>query len=308
MAPTQVFVCGATGTQGGATARHLLKAGVKVHALTRDPSSEKAKALESLGAKIFPGSYEDAESLKAALAGCDGIFLNFVPSFVDQTEESRQGKHVIAAAKEAGVKHAVYASLMSHDELPASDIWKEVTLVAPFFAAKNDIFIAMVDAGFETWARLQPGKFMDDFIAPGVPMFPNLAGGTWRSAIRATDEIRLVDPDDIGIVSAASLLEPERYHGQKVDIYSQLLTPIQLVAALSKVTGKKIGVEFIPEEEIKERSGDPFLVAQLLTRYTGLEVSLETTKKWGSKCQSFEDFLNRNKAVVDSTFANVPST
>ncbi|PKS07189.1 hypothetical protein jhhlp_005789 [Lomentospora prolificans] len=308
MTPTQVFVCGATGTQGGATAKHLLAAGVKVHTVTRNPSSEKAKALEALGIKVFPGDYDDIQSLNPALAGCDAIFLNFFPDLKDLTHEARQGKAVIAAAKEAGVKHAAYASFMSHDELPASEVWKEVSLAGPFFEAKDEIFNAMVDAGFDTWTRLQPGKFMGDFIAPGVPMFPDLGvSGIWNSVIRPDDQIRLVNPDDIGIVSAAALLDPEKYNSQKVDIFSDLVTPVQLVEAIAKVSGKKVGIKFYTAEEIKELSNNPFIVAQLLTRYTGADISLETAKKWGSKCQSFEDFLNKNKALVDSTFANVPS-
>ncbi|MFE7639364.1 NmrA family NAD(P)-binding protein, partial [Kitasatospora sp. NPDC057518] len=39
-----VLVVGATGQQGGATARALLKAGVAVRALVRDPATARARA------------------------------------------------------------------------------------------------------------------------------------------------------------------------------------------------------------------------------------------------------------------------
>ena len=42
-------VVGATGRQGGATARALLEAGASVRALTRDPNSESAQALAASG-------------------------------------------------------------------------------------------------------------------------------------------------------------------------------------------------------------------------------------------------------------------
>ena len=305
----QIFVCGATGTQGGATARHLRAADVTVHALVRDTSSPKAQALEALGVKLFPGNYDDAESLKAALAGCTGIFLNFSPSFTDFTQETRHAKTVIAAAKEAGVKHAAYASVLGHDELPELLASSGLVVATAFIQSKHDNFNAVVEAGFDTWTRLQPGKFMGDFIAPGVPMFPDLGGsGIWESGIRAEDEIRLVDPDDIGIVSAAALLDPEKYNGQKVDIFSQIVNPVELVKTLAKVSGKKIGIEFLPEEELNARiATNVYLLGQRLTRYSGLGIPLETAKKWGSKCQTFENFLLREKATVDSTFANVPS-
>ena len=44
-----VFVTGATGQQGGAVARALLARGHKVRALTRNPSSDAAKALAAAG-------------------------------------------------------------------------------------------------------------------------------------------------------------------------------------------------------------------------------------------------------------------
>ncbi|CAI4214727.1 unnamed protein product [Parascedosporium putredinis] len=283
MPSTQVFVCGATGTQGGVTARHLIAGGAKVHALTRDASSAKSQALEALGVKLFPGDYENAEALAAALAGCDGIYLNFLPSFKDLAQEARHASLVVAAARAAGVRHAAYASFMSHDELPKTEVFADIPLARPFFESKETVFRSMVDAGFDTWTRLQPGKFMGDFINPGVPMFPDLAGsGVWRSAIRAEDEIRLVDPDDIGITSAAALLHPEESNGQQVDIFSDILTPRS------------------------SQDKEPFLAAQLLTRYSGVDIPIETAKKWGSKCQSFEAFLAKNKDLVDSTFAGLP--
>jgi uncharacterized protein YbjT (DUF2867 family) len=47
-----IAVTGATGQQGGATARHLLAKGFKVRALTRDPQKPDAKALVEAGAQV----------------------------------------------------------------------------------------------------------------------------------------------------------------------------------------------------------------------------------------------------------------
>lgn len=44
-----ILVTGATGKQGDATARNLVKAGVKVRALTRKPETNKAKELRTMG-------------------------------------------------------------------------------------------------------------------------------------------------------------------------------------------------------------------------------------------------------------------
>ena len=62
-----VLVTGATGRQGGAVARELLRRGWHVHALTRHPEGEAAKKLAAEGAEIVQGDFDDPASLDAAL-------------------------------------------------------------------------------------------------------------------------------------------------------------------------------------------------------------------------------------------------
>ena len=69
------LVTGATGEQGGATARELLKAGARVHALVRDTSKPAAKELEALGVVLFPGDFADTSAIEKATAGVKGIFV-----------------------------------------------------------------------------------------------------------------------------------------------------------------------------------------------------------------------------------------
>lgn len=66
------FVTGATGFVGGVLARKLCEAGHEVHASVRSP--EKAKELEALGVKLFPGDVTNKESMRAAMTGVDGVF------------------------------------------------------------------------------------------------------------------------------------------------------------------------------------------------------------------------------------------
>lgn len=57
--PAPVLVTGATGRQGGATARALLAAGVRVRALVRDPATDRAQAVAALGAELVTGDPHD---------------------------------------------------------------------------------------------------------------------------------------------------------------------------------------------------------------------------------------------------------
>src|SRR3990172_8548058 len=98
-----IVVTGATGQQGGATAR----------ALTRKPDGEAAKALKGLGAQVVQGDLDDPASLRQALAGAWGVFAvqNTWEAGVEKEEE--QGKRIAEVARADGVQHYVYASVGS---------------------------------------------------------------------------------------------------------------------------------------------------------------------------------------------------
>lgn len=61
-----ITVCGATGGVGGSVARHMLKQGWSVRALTRNTDSPAARALAELGAQLTTADYDDVASLKRA--------------------------------------------------------------------------------------------------------------------------------------------------------------------------------------------------------------------------------------------------
>ena len=101
----RILATGATGLQGGAVARHLLKLGKpEVRCLTRRPDSEAAQTLKQLGAEVVRADLDDPASLKPVLRGCTGVFgvTNFWEAFLREYE---QGANLIDAASEAGVAH-----------------------------------------------------------------------------------------------------------------------------------------------------------------------------------------------------------
>lgn len=74
--PASYLVTGATGYQGGATARALLKAGATVHALVRNPDAPAALALKEGGSILFKGDFDDVGAIRAATAGVVGVGLS----------------------------------------------------------------------------------------------------------------------------------------------------------------------------------------------------------------------------------------
>jgi len=72
-----IAVVGSTGAQGGGLVRAIMNdpdGGFTARALTRDPNSDKAKALSDLGAEVVKADVDDTESLKKAFNGAYGAY------------------------------------------------------------------------------------------------------------------------------------------------------------------------------------------------------------------------------------------
>ncbi len=67
-------ITGATGRQGSAVVRHLLKEGACVKALTRDPNSKRAQQLTALAAKLVTGDMCNPVALTTLFQGAAGIY------------------------------------------------------------------------------------------------------------------------------------------------------------------------------------------------------------------------------------------
>src|SRR3989442_5815840 len=104
MAETKtILVAGATGQQGGAVARSLLKRGHRVIGLTR--SATKLKALAAAGIEGAQVDLTQRASLSPLVRNVDGFFAvtpPFGPDFsVDPGKELQQGTTAIVAADTA---------------------------------------------------------------------------------------------------------------------------------------------------------------------------------------------------------------
>jgi uncharacterized protein YbjT (DUF2867 family) len=99
-----ILMTGATGRQGGAVARCLLKGGHRVRALTRDPNKPAARALAEMGAEVVRGDLDDRPSVELALAGVYGVFAMQNLWEADYDREVSQAV-TLAEAKAQGVKH-----------------------------------------------------------------------------------------------------------------------------------------------------------------------------------------------------------
>lgn len=253
--PAPVLVTGATGRQGGATARALLAAGVPVRALVRDPTTDRARAVAALGAELVPGDLHDRGSVSRAAEGARAVFSVQMPALTatgfDFDGEVEQGVNLVEGARAAGVPQFVHTSVTGagqHTEAPgwAEGRWRsmEATL-----GAKSAIQDRVRTAGFPRWTLLKPGFFMENFLPSMAFLFPRGVEGGLVSVLKPRTRLSLVAVDDIGRAAAAAIAAPERFDRVELELASDYLSMAEIAEVLSSALGVELSAPDLTEEQ-----------------------------------------------------------
>jgi uncharacterized protein YbjT (DUF2867 family) len=239
-----VLVTGATGQQGGAVTRELLRRGWSVRALVRDPGSPAAQEVAGHGAALVAGDLNDRASLVRAMSGADGVFS--VQTFMSPAGiggEIRHGKAVADAAATAGVSHLVYSSVGGAERHSG----------VPHFASKWTIEQHLRSTGVPATV-LRPAFFMDNFAAHG----PKTVDGvlTVSLALRPDTRVQLIAVEDIAVFAADAFDQPERDAGQAIELAGDELTGPELAAAFGAHAG--VPARFVPME-LDDLAGNAYI-------------------------------------------------
>ncbi|KAF5018425.1 hypothetical protein F66182_9599 [Fusarium sp. NRRL 66182] len=305
MLTPRVFVSGTTGCQGGALTRYLRSKDVEVHALTRNPTSKKAKALEAIGVKLTPSDYDNIEALKESISGCTSLFLVLRPDFTDLTAERRWATNILNAGRAAGVKHAVFSSGFGVDSLDQFTALEPGSFIETIMRNKHAIEVQTRNAGFEYWTILRPGAFMANYLDPFVMMYPGLVErGVLTTAFAPTTVLPLVDTVTIGRFSGEAILNPGRFHQQEISYADDWLEIEIIMQKLSKAVGRELKAEYLSEQEIKAQKDNPFIVGQLMSREIGRLATKEDVEAWGVQLSTLDVFLEREEETVRETYHN----
>ncbi|KAI9036157.1 NmrA/HSCARG family protein [Aspergillus affinis] len=303
---TKIFVCGATGTQGGAVIYHLLQKGVSVHAIVRDPNSHGGQKLQEVGVTVTQGNYDDEESLRRGLEGCTGLFLNLSPDFSNEKLELEQARRILSIAKASGVDQIVYSSGFAANEPERLTYWDANGFVGKVILSKQAIENEVRAAGFTSWTILRPANFMSNFLLPLVKfLYPGLVEtGVWTTALTKENLVPNVDPNDIGRFAAEALSNSQRFHAKEIDLASELLSVEDILKELAQATGRQFKAEFLRQEEVDAQLAvNPMIGGQLAMRDMHKFVNMEELKAWGIPLGSFKGFLERKKESVEKTYS-----
>src|SRR5450432_1761971 len=235
-----VVVTGSTGKQGGAVARDLLERGHEVRAVTRDPDSSQAKSLANAGATLVAASLEDTAAITKALEGATSLFAMTTPYGGGTDAETRQGVAAADAAKAAGV-HLVFTSVGSANRQTG----------VPHFDSKYEVEKHIAKIGVRA-TILAPAFFMDNLYFGKE----QLAQGIYALALPPTRTLAQIAVADIGAVAVRVLEDAGRFTGKRFDLAGDELTGNDIVAVLSRVTGRPFTYHQVPLDVIRQRMGE----------------------------------------------------
>src|SRR5262245_19431795 len=246
-----ILVTGATGHQGGASARHLLANGWRVRALVRKIDDPAARALADSGVELVQGDMTDRASLDRAMQGVYGVHSvqAYLPK--DAAGEIRQGTNVADAAKAAGVQHLVYSSAAGPDDPSDLDV--------PEISSKRAIEQHIRASGLP-FTFLRPVYLMDtlNFLRSYILQ------GTWTISLPADRAMQLLASDDIGAFAVLAFQHPERWLNQSLELAGDELTQLQIAEVLSRVIGRSIRFVEMPIEQARAYDADLAKVTEWL--------------------------------------------
>lgn len=228
-----ILVTGATGRQGAAVVRHLLKNKWPVKALSRTPDSVLSKKIKDMGVEVVKGDMSNIDSLKKAMEGCYGVYS--VQNFFEYggIKEIEYGKNMADAAKVSGISHFIYNSVGGAERNSGVDHFETK------FAIENHIRKIGIDSTI-----FRPVAFMENYFI--MQVYKSLLNGKFVDAVSANKKFQTIAVDDIGAYVALAFDQPEKFKGIALEIAADEITNLQRVEIFSKVMGRKIKFSKMP--------------------------------------------------------------
>ena len=225
-------ITGITGQVGGAVARTLIDNGLRVRAVVRDAQKGATWARE--GCEVAVADLDDAQALKQAFTGVEGVFFLLPPVF-DPSPDFGEARRVIAAVREAldAVRPAKVVSLST---IGAQAL--QPNLLQQHQLQEKSLGSLPLPITFLRAAWFMENAAWDVASARTTGVIP--------SFLYPLDKpVPMVATADVGRV-AAELLQ-ETWQGQRVvELEGAHLAPNDVAAAFSRVLGRDVRMDIVP--------------------------------------------------------------
>jgi uncharacterized protein YbjT (DUF2867 family) len=280
-----ILIVGATGHLGGVVTRMLLAQGQPVRILVR-PQSDYQPLAEA-GAQVVLGDLKERGSLDAACQGAETIITTANSSArggedTVQTVDLQGNRHLIDAARAAGVNQFIFVSVLTAD--PNSPV--------PFLQAKGQTEDYLRESGIP-YTILAPNGYMEVQVV-GVVGMPAMMGRPVTIVGGGRRKHSFISAGDVAAFMLAAIGNPAAINQKLLLGGPQPLSFRDAVAIYERVLGHQIQVRSVaPGEPVP---GFPQMVAQLLAGLDTYDSPIdmtETARTFGIQLTSLEEVARR---------------
>ena len=275
-----ILVCGATGRQGGASAKLLHESGFNVRALTRDPDQAKARRLIGPGIELVRGDMEDRSALSRVAEGVYGVHSVQDSHGPGGSEgEVRQGENVADAAKRSGVAHFIYSSVASADQQTG----------IPHFESKFRIEQHIRGTGMR-YTILRPAFFMENW---GF-MRESIDHGALSLPLKASTRLQMIAVDDIGGMVVQAFQHTGKWQDRIFELAGDELSMGDIAGVFTRATGREVRYQQIPWDEFEQKAGQDMTTMYRWFESTGYHIDISAVRQEYPRLTSFEQWINRH--------------
>lgn len=224
-----IAVTGATGHLGRLTLQALLNRGVpagNLVALVRDPA--KAADLAAQGIQVRQADYRQPDTLSAALNGVNRLLLISSNDFDDRVGQHR---HVIDAARDAGVDLIAYTSLLNADRS------------GMILAGDHQATEALLRESGVPFTLLRNGWYTENYDLKGAVKNGAILGAAGNHALQPA-------PRQDYAEAAAAVLSTDGHAGQTYELAGdEAITLADLAAEVARQSGQPVAYHDLSAEE-----------------------------------------------------------
>lgn len=308
-----IAVLGATGAQGGGLVHAILndKNGeFKARAITRNASSDKAKALANLGVEVVEADVDDKESLVKAFDGAYGAYcVTFFWEHFSPEKEKAHAKNMAEAAKEADLKHVIWSTLEDTRKWVPLDDDRMPTLMGqykvPHLDAKGESNVFFENNGVP-FTLLQTSFYWENFIYFGMGPQKGSDGKLAITLPMGEKKLPGIAAVDIGKSAYGIFVAGKKYQGETISIAGENVTGQQMANSFSKALGVDVAYNDLPASVYRsfgfpgaEDLGNMFQFKRDFEDYFCGVRSIEKTKSLNPELLSFDDWLEANKEKIE---------
>jgi uncharacterized protein YbjT (DUF2867 family) len=307
-----ITVFGATGAQGGGLTRAILNdqnSEFSVRAVTRDVNSGKAKELEKLGAEVVAADIDNPDQLRKALDGAYGAyFVTFFWAHFSPEKELEEARNMAQAAKDAGIKHAIWSTLEDTREFIPLEDSRMPTLLGnykvPHFDAKGEGNKFFTELGVPT-TFFMASFYWDNFIYFGSGPKRGADGKLMLTLPMADKKLGGIAAEDIGKCAYGIFKRGEELIGKTVGVAGEALTGQEMADQLTEALGEQVTYNAIPPEVFRsfgfpgaEDLGNMFqFYSEFEKEVNGIR-DVSFSRQLNPELQSFSEWADKNAKLI----------